>query len=43
LIASLSRLLRKVVEGADVSEQLPTLFFEEGPTSMLKKGRAQNG
>ena len=40
-LATLSRLLRKVVEGADVSQQVPSLFFEEGPTPVTK-GRVRN-
>jgi MarR family transcriptional regulator, lower aerobic nicotinate degradation pathway regulator len=41
-LKSLSRLLGKVVEGADVSEQEPSLFFEEGP-ALVGKGRARGG
>lgn len=42
-LGSLSRLLGKLVEGAEVSEQVPSLFFEEGPApTLLKKGRARN-
>jgi len=41
-IATLSRLLGKVVDAADASQQIPSLFFEEGPT-LVAKGRARNG
>jgi DNA-binding MarR family transcriptional regulator len=41
-LKTLSRLLGKVVEGADASQQVPTLFFEEGPT-LVAKGRARHG
>jgi len=41
-LKALSRLLAKVVVGADVSEQVPSLFFEEAP-ALLAKGRARNG
>jgi MarR family transcriptional regulator, lower aerobic nicotinate degradation pathway regulator len=41
-LETLSRLLAKVVEGADVSEQVPSLFFEEGP-ALVVKGRSRNG
>ncbi len=40
-LGALSRLLRKVVEGADVAQQVPSLFFEEGPTPVTK-GRVRN-
>ena len=41
-LTALSRLLRKVVEGAHVSEQVPSLFFEEGPSlTRLENGRAR--
>jgi len=41
-LTTLSRLLGKVVDGADVSEQIPSLFFEEGP-ALVTKGRSRNG
>jgi len=41
-IKTLSRLLGRVVEAADASEQVPSLFFEEGP-ALLAKGRTRNG
>jgi DNA-binding MarR family transcriptional regulator len=41
-LTALSRLLGKVVEGADASQQVPSLFFEEGP-SLVTKGRSRNG
>ncbi len=41
-LQTLSRLLGKVVEGADASQQAPTLFFEEGPT-LVAKGRTRHG
>jgi len=41
-IKTLSRLLGKVVEAADVSQQVPSLFFEEGP-ALVAKGRSRNG
>ena len=41
-LVTLSRLLVKVVEGADVAEQIPSLFFEEGPT-LVTRGRPKNG
>ena len=40
-LVTLSRLLGKLVEGADVSEQIPSLFFEEGP-ALVTKGRPRN-
>jgi len=40
-LKTLSRLLGKVVEGADASQQVPSLFFEEGPT-LVRKGRARH-
>lgn len=40
-LKSLSRLLGKVVEAANVGQQEPTLFFEEGPV-LVAKGRARN-
>ncbi|HYP78298.1 MAG TPA: MarR family winged helix-turn-helix transcriptional regulator [Polyangiaceae bacterium] len=40
-LRTLSRLLGKVVDGADVSQQVPSLFFEEGPT-LVSKGRSRN-
>jgi len=36
-LKTLSRLLGKVVEVADVAEQVPSLFFEEGPALVTKK------
>ncbi|HET7538374.1 MAG TPA: MarR family winged helix-turn-helix transcriptional regulator [Polyangiaceae bacterium] len=43
-LTTLSRLLCKVVEGADVSQQVPSLFFEEGPSpTRLQKVRAPHG
>jgi DNA-binding MarR family transcriptional regulator len=36
-LKTLSRLLAKVVDGADVSEQVPSLFFEEGPALVAKR------
>ncbi|MET0792332.1 MAG: MarR family winged helix-turn-helix transcriptional regulator [Polyangiaceae bacterium] len=41
-LKELSRLLEKVVEAADVAQQVPSLFFEEGPV-LVAKGRAKNG
>jgi MarR family transcriptional regulator, lower aerobic nicotinate degradation pathway regulator len=41
-LKTLSRLLGKVVDGADVAEQVPSLFFEEGP-ALVTKGRSRNG
>ena len=41
-LKELSRLLGKVVESADVSQQVPSLFFEEGPV-LVSKGRPRNG
>ena len=41
-LETLSRLLGKVVEGADAAQQAPSLFFEEGPT-LVTKGRTRNG
>jgi DNA-binding MarR family transcriptional regulator len=41
-LKALSRLLGKVVAGADASEQVPSLFFEEGP-ALVAKGRSDNG
>lgn len=41
-LKNLSRLLGQVVEAADVSEQVPSLFFEEGPV-LVSKGRPRNG
>jgi DNA-binding MarR family transcriptional regulator len=41
-LTTLSRLLAKVVEGADASQQVPSLFFEEGP-ALVEKGRARHG
>ena len=41
-IQGLSRLLGKVVEGADAAEQVPSLFFEEGP-ALVAKGRPRRG
>ncbi|MEI9952410.1 MAG: MarR family winged helix-turn-helix transcriptional regulator [Pseudomonadota bacterium] len=41
-LKTLSRLLGKVVDGANVSQQSPSLFFEEGP-ALVEKGRAPNG
>ncbi|HEY0467513.1 MAG TPA: MarR family winged helix-turn-helix transcriptional regulator [Polyangiaceae bacterium] len=41
-LKTLSRLLGKVVEVADVAQQVPSLFFEEGP-ALVTKGRARNG
>jgi DNA-binding MarR family transcriptional regulator len=38
-IALLSSLLGKVVELAEVSDENPTLFFEEGPVAVRSKGR----
>jgi DNA-binding MarR family transcriptional regulator len=38
----LSSLLGKVVDAAEVSEQVPTLFFEEGPI-LISKGRPRHG
>jgi hypothetical protein len=40
-LKALSRLLGKVVDVAEVAEQVPTLFFEEGPT-LVSKGRSRN-
>jgi hypothetical protein len=37
----LSRLLGKVVEAAEVSQQVPSLFFEEGPI-LVSKGRPRH-
>jgi DNA-binding MarR family transcriptional regulator len=41
-LGSLSRLLGKVIDAADVAEQTPTLFFEDGP-ALVKKGRRKRG
>ena len=41
-LVTLARVLGKVVEGAEVSQQVPSLFFEEGP-ALVRKGRARNG
>jgi len=41
-LKTLSRLLGKVVDIAEVSAQAPSLFFEEGP-ELVKKGRTRNG
>lgn len=41
-LVTLSQLLVKVVAGADDSEQIPSLFFEEGP-ALVTKGRSKNG
>lgn len=40
-LKTLSRLLGKVVEVAEVAEQVPSLFFEDSPAS-LAKGRSRN-
>ena len=40
-LRTLSRVLGKVVEGADVSQQVPSLFFEEEP-ALVVKGRSRN-
>jgi DNA-binding MarR family transcriptional regulator len=36
-LKTLARVLGKVVEGADVAEQVPSLFFEEGPALVTKR------
>ena len=41
-LESLSRLLGKVVDVAEVSQQVPSLFFEEGP-ALVTKGRSKSG
>jgi len=41
-LKTLSRVLDKVVAGADAAEQVPSLFFEDGPT-LPAKGRSRNG
>ena len=41
-LKTLSRLLAKVVDGADAAEQIPSLFFEEGP-ALVGKARGRNG
>jgi DNA-binding MarR family transcriptional regulator len=41
-LKALSGLLGKVVEAAEVSQQVPSLFFEEGP-SLVSKGRSRRG
>jgi DNA-binding MarR family transcriptional regulator len=41
-LKELSQLLGKVVEAAEVSQQVPSLFFEEGPV-LVSKGRARHG
>jgi len=41
-LVTLSQLLAKVVAGAHDSEQIPSLFFEEGP-ALVSKGRPKNG
>ena len=40
-LRTLSRVLGKVVEGADVSQQVPSLFFEE-EAALVVKGRSRN-
>jgi len=41
-LKTLSRLLSRVVVGTDAAEQVPSLFFEEGLTVVVK-GRPRNG
>lgn len=41
-ISRLSALLGKVVELAEVSDQTPSLFFEEGPALVRSKGRGSD-
>lgn len=41
-LKTLSRLLGKVVDLADVSQEAPSLFFEEGPTLVVTKGSPRN-
>ena len=41
-LEALSGLLGKVVESADVAQQVPSLFFEEGP-ALVTKGRKRHG
>ncbi len=41
-LVTLSRLLSKVVDAADVGNESPSLFFEEGP-KLEKKARRRNG
>lgn len=40
-LKTLSRLLAKVVDMADVAQQAPSLFFEEGP-ALVSKGRTRH-
>jgi MarR family transcriptional regulator, lower aerobic nicotinate degradation pathway regulator len=41
-LRTLSQLLGKVVDSADVSGESPSLFFEEGPALVVKNGRSKN-
>jgi DNA-binding MarR family transcriptional regulator len=41
-LKTLSRLLGRVVDAADVSGEAPSLFFEEGPSLVVAKGRTKN-
>ncbi len=41
-LKSLARLLGKVVDIADVATEAPSLFFEEGPTLVVAKGRSRH-
>jgi DNA-binding MarR family transcriptional regulator len=41
-LKTLSQLLGKVVEAAEFSQQVPSLFFEEGPV-LVSKGRPRRG
>jgi DNA-binding MarR family transcriptional regulator len=41
-LKTLSRLLGKVVQGADVSQPVPSLFFEDGP-ALVSKGGPRHG
>ncbi len=41
-LKTLSRLLAKVVDVADVANVAPSLFFEEGPALVVAKGRSRD-
>jgi hypothetical protein len=41
-LKQLSRLLNKVVDAADASNEATSLFFEEGPTPVPSKGPRKN-
>jgi DNA-binding MarR family transcriptional regulator len=41
-LSALRRLLAKVVDGAEAADEVPTLFFEDGPVA-VGKGRTKRG